>query len=190
MVKFTDHLIVVDLRLVEIMLLVILFQISLKSLHCVQFYSLYATSSIIIPYLQFKLPIKVSYLMLAEPLKVLISLLLMLSLSVLNPEWKSSLFSSSHSIASYIFYIFCIICKIFLLYTSHTHYSWLFTNYSPLLLNNSIICTIFYQNSQHYSHIILINLLDLSTWYNSDCYRCIIEILLIVSKLMDFPLKP
>ena len=50
-----------------------------QTLHYAQFHSFYAASSIIIPYLQFKLPIKVSYLSyltLAEPLKkyVIISL--------------------------------------------------------------------------------------------------------------------
>ena len=43
-----------------------------KSLHYVQLYSFYAVSSITIPYLQFKLPIKISYLSyltLVEPLK-------------------------------------------------------------------------------------------------------------------------
>ena len=53
----------------------------------------YAAPSITIPYLQLKLPTKVSYLMLVEPLKVLISL----SLSVLYPEWETSSLSSSHS---------------------------------------------------------------------------------------------
>ena len=42
-------------------------------------------------FLQFTLPIKVSYLI---PQKVLISLSLMLSLSVLNPEWEASSLSS------------------------------------------------------------------------------------------------
>ena len=51
--------------------------------HYAQFYSFYA-ASITIPYYNLnKLPIKVSYLMLVEPLKVLILLPLM---SVLNPE--------------------------------------------------------------------------------------------------------
>ena len=77
-----------------------------KSLHFAQFYSFYAVS-ITIPYLQFKLPIKVSYLMLVEPLKVLISLSLMLSLSVLNPEWETSSLSSSHSTCTITFMAAC-----------------------------------------------------------------------------------
>ena len=44
-----------------------------KSLHYAQFYSFYAVS-IVIPFLQFKLPVKVSYLTLVQQLKVLISL--------------------------------------------------------------------------------------------------------------------
>ena len=68
---------------------IVLFQISL---HYAQFYHFYAASSITIPYLQFKLPIKISdlsYLMLVKPLKIkaLISLSLMLH-CFLNPKGK------------------------------------------------------------------------------------------------------
>ena len=84
-------------RLVGIMLqisFIILFQISLKMSYA-QFYSFYTASSITISYLQFKLPIKVSYLSyltLVEPLKKY-------SFTFIN----ASSFSSSHSI-SFIFY--------------------------------------------------------------------------------------
>ena len=79
-------------RLVGIMLqitFIILFQISLKlCLHYAQLY-FYAVSFITIPYLQFKLSIKVSYfsyLMLVETLKSTHFISLMLSLSVMNTE--------------------------------------------------------------------------------------------------------
>ena len=96
-----------------------------KSFHYAQFYSFCAAASITIPYLQFKLPIKVSYfsyLMLVEQLNVLISLSLMSSLSVLIPKWETSLLFSSQS-SSLLFYI---ICKIFLII--YTHYSWIISN--------------------------------------------------------------
>ena len=61
------------IRIVGIMLKIlsiVLFRISLRY---ARFYCFYAVFSITIPYLQFKLPIKVSYLsylMLVEPLKI------------------------------------------------------------------------------------------------------------------------
>ena len=73
-------------KIVGIMLqisFIILFEISLKIFSLCSILFFYASPSITISYLQFKLIIKVSYLTLVELLKTLISLLLML---VMNPK--------------------------------------------------------------------------------------------------------
>ena len=99
-----------------------------KSLHYAQFYTFYAAYSITIPYLQFKLPIKVSclsYLTLLETLKVLISL----SLSVLNLESRGSTFT--FFLLFYIFYLFYMICTI--VFITYTCYSLIIPHYSQIL---------------------------------------------------------